>query len=82
MLRLLINIFESKELLVLGFYMRFDDDSAESAKTVKQWNVKIISISRNKRHQDRAAALDVSERLEEFMRGTLTKNILPCANLK
>nr|GEU33183.1 protein CDC73 homolog [Tanacetum cinerariifolium] len=28
---------------ILGFYMRFEDDSVESAKIVKQWNVKIIS---------------------------------------
>ncbi|KAL8047972.1 hypothetical protein ABFX02_07G033300 [Erythranthe guttata] len=53
---------------ILGFYMRFEDDSVESAKTVKQWNVKIISISKNKRHQDRAAALEVWDKLEEFMR--------------
>jgi len=53
---------------ILGFYMRFEDDSIESAKVVKQWNVKIISISKNKRHQDRAAALDVWGRLEDFMR--------------
>ena len=25
--------------------MRFEDDSLESAKVVKQWNVKIISVS-------------------------------------
>ncbi|KAK4405731.1 protein CDC73 [Sesamum angolense] len=55
---------------ILGFYMRFEDDSVESAKTVKQWNVKIISISKNKRHQDRAAALEFrkhqnTENLEE-----------------
>ncbi|GMH18832.1 hypothetical protein Nepgr_020673 [Nepenthes gracilis] len=43
---------------IIGFYMRFEDDSVESAKNVKQWNVKIISISKNKRHQDRAAALE------------------------
>lgn len=86
--------------------MRFEDDSMESAKNVKQWNVKIISvsmmnfssswqdcylvgtflvylsmfthiyvdnlmslqISKNKRHQDKAAALEVWERLEEFVR--------------
>ncbi|KAA8548656.1 hypothetical protein F0562_000340 [Nyssa sinensis] len=53
---------------IIGFYMRFEDDSLESAKNVKQWNVKIISISKNKRHQDRAAALEVWDRLEEFMR--------------
>ncbi|KAL2349455.1 hypothetical protein Fmac_003455 [Flemingia macrophylla] len=53
---------------IIGFYMRFEDDSLESAKNVKQWNVKIVSISKNKRHQDRAAALDVWERLEDFVR--------------
>lgn len=53
---------------IIGFYMRFEDDSIESAKNVKQWNVKIISISKNKRHQDRAAALEVWDRLEEFVR--------------
>lgn len=30
---------------VIGFYVRFEDDSVESAKIVKQWNVKIISVS-------------------------------------
>lgn len=29
---------------VMGFFMRFEDDSVESAKNVKQWNVKIISV--------------------------------------
>ncbi|CAN4097666.1 unnamed protein product [Withania somnifera] len=53
---------------IVGFFLRFEDDSVESAKTVKQWNVKIISISKNKRHQDRAAALEVWDKLEEFMR--------------
>lgn len=53
---------------ITGFFMRFEDDSIESAKHVKQWNVKIISISKNKRHQDRAAALEVWDRLEEFVR--------------
>ncbi|CAO2821506.1 unnamed protein product [Amaranthus hypochondriacus] len=52
---------------IIGFYMRFEDDSIESAKVVKQWNVKIISISKNKRHQDRAAALEVWGKLEEFV---------------
>ncbi|CAN0887055.1 Protein CDC73 homolog [Linum grandiflorum] len=53
---------------IVGFFVRFEDDSIESAKTVKQWNVKIISISKNKRHQDRTAALEVWNRLEEFVR--------------
>lgn len=30
---------------VIGFYVRFEDDSVESAKMVKQWNVKIVSVS-------------------------------------
>ena len=95
--------------------MQFEDDSLDSVKIVKQWNVKIISvrnfflklyyfhvslvqllvetsilplfyplhfsffifspyapimqISKNKRHQDRAAALEVWDRLEEFVQG-------------
>ncbi|KAM7259499.1 hypothetical protein ACFE04_015240 [Oxalis oulophora] len=53
---------------IIGFFIRFEDDSIESAKTVKQWNVKIISISKNKRHQDRTAALEVWEKLEQFVR--------------
>ncbi|CAN0857010.1 Protein CDC73 homolog [Linum grandiflorum] len=53
---------------VIGFFVRFEDDSIDSAKAVKQWNVNIISISKNKRHQDRAAALEVWDRLEEFLR--------------
>ncbi|KAK4266323.1 hypothetical protein QN277_027265 [Acacia crassicarpa] len=53
---------------IVGFYLRFEDDSLGSAKNVKQWNVKIISISKNKRHQDRAAALEVWDRLDEFVR--------------
>ncbi|KAF9596378.1 hypothetical protein IFM89_009726 [Coptis chinensis] len=53
---------------IIGFFMRFEDDGVESAKNVKQWNVKIISISKNKRHQDRAAALEVWDRLEELVR--------------
>ncbi|KAG0448002.1 hypothetical protein HPP92_028052, partial [Vanilla planifolia] len=52
-------------MLLLGFCVCFEDDSVESAKIVKQWNVKIISVSiwsstlsfiilkKNKRHQDR-----------------------------
>ncbi|KAF7101492.1 hypothetical protein CFC21_102816, partial [Triticum aestivum] len=53
---------------VIGFFVRFEDDSVDSAKVVKQWNVKIIFISKNKRHQDRPAALEVWDRLDEFVR--------------
>eukprot|EP01018_Ginkgo_biloba_P020794 Gb_16335 [translate_table: standard] len=53
---------------IMGFYLRFEDDSMESAKTVKQWNVKIISISKHKRHQDRTAALELWDKLDGFLR--------------
>ncbi|OWM77059.1 hypothetical protein CDL15_Pgr002583 [Punica granatum] len=58
---------------IIGFFMRFEDDSVESAKTVKQWNSSDrniewdVQISKNKRHQDRAAALEVWDRLEHFI---------------
>jgi len=51
-----------------GFYLRFEDDSLESVRTVKQWNVKIISISKHKRHQDRTAAMDIWDKLDRFLR--------------
>eukprot|EP01018_Ginkgo_biloba_P022160 Gb_19881 [translate_table: standard] len=53
---------------LLGFYIRFEDDSVESAKVVKQWNVKIISISKHKRHQDKAATLEFWTVLDDHMR--------------
>ncbi|KAL2652820.1 hypothetical protein R1flu_020948 [Riccia fluitans] len=42
---------------ILGIFLRFEDDSVESAQKVKQWNVKILSLSKHKRHQDRTANL-------------------------
>lgn len=53
---------------ILGFYIRFEDDSVESAKSVRQWNVKIISISKHKRHQDKPAAMEIWDKLDEYMR--------------
>lgn len=53
---------------VMGFHLRFEDDSLESVRTVKQWNVKIISISKHKRHQDKTAALDIWDKLDSFLR--------------
>ncbi len=29
---------------VMGVFLRFEDDSVESAKAAMQWNVKIISV--------------------------------------
>lgn len=44
-LLLILDMFFLFYSAVIGFFMRFEDDSVESAKTVKQWNVKIISVS-------------------------------------
>lgn len=30
---------------VMGVFLRFEDDSVESAKQAMQWNVKIINVS-------------------------------------
>jgi len=53
---------------IMGFHLRFEDDSLESVRTVKQWNVKIISISKHKRHQDKTAALEIWDKLDIFLR--------------
>lgn len=53
---------------IMGIYLRFEDDSVDSAKVVKQWNVKIISLSKHKRHQDRTAVLQFWDSLEAFIR--------------
>eukprot|EP00850_Spirogloea_muscicola_P018388 SM000168S02587 [mRNA] locus=s168:51086:54004:- [translate_table: standard] len=53
---------------ILGVYVRFDEDSLEAAKMVKQWNVKIISLSKHKRHQDRTAVLNFWESLDNALR--------------
>ncbi|KAI5070240.1 hypothetical protein GOP47_0015096 [Adiantum capillus-veneris] len=52
---------------IMGIYLRFEDDSVDSAKIVKQWNVKIISLSKHKRHQDRTAVLQFWDSLENFI---------------
>ncbi|GJP69440.1 hypothetical protein CLOP_g433 [Closterium sp. NIES-67] len=52
---------------VMGVFMRFEDDSVESAATVKQWNCNILAISKYKRHQDRTAALSFWDRLDKFL---------------
>ena len=40
-----IELYVGLVFAVLGFLMQFEDDSLEFVKTVKQWNVKIISVS-------------------------------------
>ncbi|CAI5536256.1 unnamed protein product [Closterium sp. Naga37s-1] len=52
---------------VMGVFVRFEDDSVESAATVKNWNCSILAISKYKRHQDRTAALTFWDRLDKFL---------------
>ncbi|CAI5515818.1 unnamed protein product [Closterium sp. Naga37s-1] len=52
---------------VMGVFVRFEDDSVESAATVNQWNCSILAISKYKRHQDRTAALTFWDRLDKFL---------------
>eukprot|EP00249_Psilotum_nudum_P016057 c25638_g1_i2 orf=215-1624(+) len=59
-----VEIFDK----IMGIFLRFEDDSVESAKVVKQWNVKIISLSKHKRHQDKTAVLEFWDRLDAFVR--------------
>lgn len=58
---------------IMGFHLRFEDDSLDAVKTVKQWNVKIISISKHKRHQDKTAAMDIWDKLDSFLRSQRCK---------
>ncbi|KAH9326543.1 hypothetical protein KI387_006721, partial [Taxus chinensis] len=53
---------------IKGYFLRFEDDGLDSVKAVKQWNVKIISISKHKRHQDKTAALEFWDKLDSFLR--------------
>ena len=40
-----IELYVGLVFTILGFFMQFEDNNLEFAKTVKQWNVKIISVS-------------------------------------
>eukprot|EP00897_Mesotaenium_endlicherianum_P010886 jgi/Mesen1/9826/ME000007S09882 len=53
---------------IMGVFLRYDDASVESAAAVRNWNVKIIAMSRHKRHQDRTAALQFWDHLDSFLR--------------
>jgi parafibromin len=50
---------------VRGYYLKYDD--AQVPPEVKSWNVKILTISKNKRHLDQTAALEFWNTLDEFM---------------
>lgn len=51
----------------MGVFLRFEDDSVESAKQVMQWNVKIINLSKHKRHQDKTAVLNFWQGLDSYI---------------
>jgi len=38
------NLYACCSVPVMGVFLRFEDDSVESAKQVMQWNVKIINV--------------------------------------
>jgi len=50
---------------VRGFYLRPDDIQVPAE--VKSWNVKILTISKSKRHLDSTAALEFWDTLEESL---------------
>lgn len=50
---------------VRGFYLGFDDQPVPAA--VKAWDVKILLISKHKRHLDATAVLDFWSTLEDFI---------------
>lgn len=50
---------------VRGFYLKYDDDALPAE--VKSWNVKILTISKSKRHLDKTAALQFWNALDEFL---------------
>ncbi|KAH8938578.1 hypothetical protein BDL97_16G091600 [Sphagnum fallax] len=53
---------------LMGVFLRFEDDSVESAKAAMQWNVKIISLSKHKRHKDKTAVLEFWDGLDASIR--------------
>ncbi len=51
---------------VLGFYLKWDNEAAPAAVT--KWNVRVLDISKNKRHLDRTAALRFWSLLDEHVK--------------
>ena len=50
---------------IKGFHVKYDDISIDA--NVKKWDVEVLTISRNRRHMDRACALKFWEVLDKFM---------------
>ena len=57
----LITLFHSFR----GFYINYQDSPID--ENVKKWNVKILQLSRNKRHLDKTIQHDFWSELEKFM---------------
>ena len=50
---------------IRGFHVKYDDIKLDP--NVKKWDVEVLTISRNKRHMDRACVLKFWEVLDKFM---------------
>lgn len=50
---------------IKGFHVKFDDIKVDA--NVKKWDVEVLTVSRNRRHMDRACALKFWETLDKFM---------------
>ena len=50
---------------IKGFHVKYDDINVDA--NVKKWDVEVLTISRNRRHMDRACALKFWEILDKFM---------------
>ncbi|OQV25583.1 Parafibromin [Hypsibius exemplaris] len=56
-----VEIFEK----IKAFHIKFDEMPVE--KTIANWNVQVLSLSRTKRHLDRASLLKFWETMDKFM---------------
>ena len=50
---------------IKGYHVKYDDIKLDA--NVKKWDVEVLTISRNRRHMDRACALKFWEILDKFM---------------
>lgn len=50
---------------IKGFHVKYDDIKVDA--NVRKWDVEILTVSRNRRHMDRACALKFWETLDKFM---------------
>lgn len=53
-------------LRVRGYYLHFQDNAAP--EQVNKWNVKVLTLQRNKRHQDRTIYNELWADFESFLK--------------